>query len=170
MEIDKKLYEDIKAYCDLNGIKPKEYINTLLKKAFMEDKYGAAPFRTYKEENGDVSFNNIPENVLKAKMKEILDDMVSGNKEYAEFVDKMGADEYNKAVEECIFSDNVAKNDDLLDKTEDRDTDRDNVSRNDKTETKNGEFSDKTETKAGESRQVASNVASKPKKRTINVK
>ena len=48
MEVDKKLYEEIKEYCTLNGLKPKEYINDLLKKAFMEDKYGNKPFMTNK--------------------------------------------------------------------------------------------------------------------------
>lgn len=48
MEVDKKLYEEIKEYCTLNGLKPKEYINDLLKKAFMEDKYGNKPFMSNK--------------------------------------------------------------------------------------------------------------------------
>lgn len=43
MEIDKELYNEIKEYCDLNGLKPRAYIHTLLKKAFMEDKYGKMP-------------------------------------------------------------------------------------------------------------------------------
>ena len=47
MEIDKKLYEDIKAYCKLNNLKVGEYVNGLLKKAFMEDKYGASPFERF---------------------------------------------------------------------------------------------------------------------------
>ena len=34
MEIDKKLYDEIKAYCDLNGIKARDYVNRLLRKAF----------------------------------------------------------------------------------------------------------------------------------------
>lgn len=44
MEIDKKLYEEIKSYCKLNGLKTSEYINGLLKKAFLEEKYGKTPF------------------------------------------------------------------------------------------------------------------------------
>ena len=43
MEIDKKLYAQIKEYCDINGLKPKEYINDILSKAFMRDKYGDKP-------------------------------------------------------------------------------------------------------------------------------
>ena len=41
--IGKKLYDSIKEYCDLNHLQVKEYVNTLLNKAFMEDKYGTAP-------------------------------------------------------------------------------------------------------------------------------
>lgn len=44
MEIDKKLYGDIKEYCKLNGLKTAEYVNSLLKNAFMLDKYGVSPF------------------------------------------------------------------------------------------------------------------------------
>lgn len=43
MEIDKELYKEIKEYCLLNGLKPKDYIHDLLKKAFMRDKYGERP-------------------------------------------------------------------------------------------------------------------------------
>lgn len=43
MDIDKKLYNSIKEYCDLNNMDTSEYINKLLKKAFMEDKYGKVP-------------------------------------------------------------------------------------------------------------------------------
>ena len=43
MEIDKELYNEIKEYCVLNGLKPKDYIHSLLKKAFMRDKYGDRP-------------------------------------------------------------------------------------------------------------------------------
>lgn len=43
MELDKDLYKEIKEYCELNGIKTKEYIHNLLKKAFMVDKYGECP-------------------------------------------------------------------------------------------------------------------------------
>ena len=44
MEIDKKLHDDIKAYCKLNGLKMTEYINKLLRQAFNVDKYGSSPF------------------------------------------------------------------------------------------------------------------------------
>ena len=43
MEVDKQLYEEIKEYCSLNGLKPREFANSLLRKAFMEEKYGIAP-------------------------------------------------------------------------------------------------------------------------------
>lgn len=43
MEVDKQLYAEIKEYCELNGLKPRDFTNNLLKKAFMEEKYGKLP-------------------------------------------------------------------------------------------------------------------------------
>ena len=43
MEIDRELYKEIKEYCDLNGLKARDYIHKLLKEAFMKDKYGERP-------------------------------------------------------------------------------------------------------------------------------
>lgn len=57
MEIDKALYSEIKAYCDINGLKPREYVHKLLKKAFMEDKYGKMPevlIKKHKEDEMEV--------------------------------------------------------------------------------------------------------------------
>ena len=45
MEIEKTLYAEIKAYCELNGLKTREFIHDILKRAFMEEKYGISPFQ-----------------------------------------------------------------------------------------------------------------------------
>ena len=51
MTIEDSLYNDVKAYCDLNEIKDVDgFINGLLKKAFIIEKYGAAPPITVKPE------------------------------------------------------------------------------------------------------------------------
>lgn len=44
VSIDDKLYADIKEYCDVNELRVREYVEGLLKKAFLTDKYGATPF------------------------------------------------------------------------------------------------------------------------------
>lgn len=44
VEIEKKLYSDIKEYCKINGLVIKDFINSLLKKAFTIEKYGETPF------------------------------------------------------------------------------------------------------------------------------
>jgi hypothetical protein len=44
IEIKDKLYKDIESYCALNKLDFKDYVNDLLKKAFMEEKYGDRPF------------------------------------------------------------------------------------------------------------------------------
>lgn len=43
MEIEKKLYSEIKEYCKLNQLKIGDFINDLLKKAFNIEKFGEAP-------------------------------------------------------------------------------------------------------------------------------
>ena len=42
--IETKLHNEIKEYCKLNNLKVNIFINELLKKAFMREKYGEAPF------------------------------------------------------------------------------------------------------------------------------
>lgn len=44
ISIDAQLYDSIKDYCSLNGIKMKGYVQDLLQKSFNEDKYGKSPF------------------------------------------------------------------------------------------------------------------------------
>ena len=44
VEIEQKLYNDIKQYCKLNGLVIKDFVNKLLKKAFTVEKYGEKPF------------------------------------------------------------------------------------------------------------------------------
>lgn len=57
MELDKKLHDDIKAYCKLNGLKMNDYINKLLRQAFNIDRYGISPFSNNKVE---IIKNEIP--------------------------------------------------------------------------------------------------------------
>ena len=45
VEIEQKLYNDIKDYCKLNGLVIKDFINKLLKKSFTVEKYGEKPFQ-----------------------------------------------------------------------------------------------------------------------------
>lgn len=44
VSIDDKLYGDIKDYCDINSLRMREYVETLIRKSFMVDKYGETPF------------------------------------------------------------------------------------------------------------------------------
>lgn len=48
MILNKKLEKDIKEYCNLNNLKYSDFVNTLLKKAFLEEKYGKSPFNREK--------------------------------------------------------------------------------------------------------------------------
>lgn len=57
IEIDIKLIKDIEEYCLINDIQnPSNYVTKLLKKAFMEEKYGKKPdiFNTQEKENPSI--------------------------------------------------------------------------------------------------------------------
>lgn len=43
VSVKDKLYKEIKAYCDLNELQIGDYINGLIQKAFMIEKYGERP-------------------------------------------------------------------------------------------------------------------------------
>jgi len=110
MEIDKKLYNEIKEYCELNGIKTKEYIHSLLSKAFMADKYGERP--------GVVVFKQDKKEL--EKTEEAFNKIVEG---------VGGYNKYNDIVTDLIFDDNVAKNEDTQESEPVRDTMSREVSR-----------------------------------------
>lgn len=46
--VDKKFWEEFKEYAKENGLKPTEFANKLLKKAFIYEKYGDTPFASMK--------------------------------------------------------------------------------------------------------------------------
>ena len=59
VEIDKKLYQEIKDYCKLNDLVIKDFVNKLLRKALTVEKYGDKPF-SY--ENGTIVDNKKKQN------------------------------------------------------------------------------------------------------------
>ena len=75
MEIDKKLHDEIREYCRYNNIKIGEYINSLLRKAFNEDRYGTMPFPLMKDEEKvlkpekDLYISEVPE-IVEVKAEE----------------------------------------------------------------------------------------------------
>lgn len=49
VQIDSKLYNEIKEYCKLNELKIGSFINEILKKSFLVEKYGETPFSNFEE-------------------------------------------------------------------------------------------------------------------------
>lgn len=69
IEIDNKLIKDIEEYCLINDIQnPSKYVTKLLKKAFMEDKYGKKPDIFVKQEKENDSIN--PTTPIETNIKE----------------------------------------------------------------------------------------------------
>lgn len=75
IEIDKKLHKEIKEYCRENGLIMKDYVNSLLKKAFTADKFGNTPFEKIEEVKPILSTDYKPpkpvETVLDIGKKEV---------------------------------------------------------------------------------------------------
>lgn len=96
MEIDKKLYSDIKDYCKANNLKIGEFINELLQKAFMIEKYGDKPpifkenlkkvieedkeFETTPKKPISISVNDNEKEFEEKIVKEIKDNINTSNK------------------------------------------------------------------------------------------
>ena len=66
IEIDIKLIKDIEEYCSINNIEnPSKYVTKLLKKAFMEEKYGKKPDIFVKQENDSIKPTSSTETNIK---------------------------------------------------------------------------------------------------------
>lgn len=69
IEIDIKLIKDIEEYCSINNIEnPSKYVTKLLKKAFMEEKYGKKPDIFNKQEKENLSIK--PTSHIETNIKE----------------------------------------------------------------------------------------------------
>lgn len=85
MEINKKLHDDIKAYCRANNLKMTDYINKLLRDAFNIDRYGTSPFsqqrldvsESKKEEKEEVKKEVFPTHSSKDELVEKMEEVVS---------------------------------------------------------------------------------------------
>lgn len=76
VQIEDKLYNDIKEYCKLNKLKIGSFINEILKKNFLIEKYGDTPFTNFSEKMVE-NIEPIPEpiqDVIDNHFYEILDD------------------------------------------------------------------------------------------------
>ena len=81
IELDKKLHKDIKEYCQLNGLVMKDFVNKLLKKAFMVEKYGERPF-------AEPKMSNLEKEAIE-KIKDIVEGQVDLPIEIAEAMEEV---------------------------------------------------------------------------------
>ena len=94
IELDKKLHKDIKEYCQLNGLVMKDFVNKLLKKAFMVEKYGERPF-------AEPTMSNLEEEAIE-KIKDMVENQFDMPVEIAEAMEEVDffellGDEKNEA-------------------------------------------------------------------------
>ena len=162
MEIDKKLYGDIKEYCKLNGLKTAEYVNSLLKNAFMLDKYGVSPFSKERTVIEHDAFNEAVNN----EVKRILNDP----KEFEEAVKKFNKGFFNEMKE--------YNKTEIIEKGEPEPVSADEIidgNNEAATETTNDTSHGSTEAQSQQNVEKKDDISDKtgnrqPKRRTINVK
>lgn len=79
IEIDNKLIKDIEEYCLINDIQnPSNYVTKLLKKAFMEEKYGKKPDIFVKQEQEKDSIkpiSNIETDIKEEKVNFVVEEV-----------------------------------------------------------------------------------------------
>ena len=76
VQIEDELYNDIKEYCKLNKLKIGSFINEILKKSFLVEKYGDTPFTNFSKKMVE-NIEPIPEpiqDVIDNRFCEMLDD------------------------------------------------------------------------------------------------
>ena len=162
MEIDKKLYGDIKEYCKRNGLKTAEYVNSLLKNAFMLDKYGVSPFSKEHTVIEHDAFNEAVNN----EVKRILNDP----KEFEEAVKKFNKGFFDEMRE--YSKTEITEKGDPKPVSADEIIDGNNEAA---TETTNDAAHGSTETQSQQNVEKKDDISDKtgnrqPKRRTINVK
>ena len=75
VQIRPKLYADIKEYCQLNNFKIGWFINDLLQKSFMTEKYGDSPFSNFAKKIVE-NTEEIPEQIQEV-INDHFDEMLS---------------------------------------------------------------------------------------------
>lgn len=162
MEIDKKLYGDIKEYCKLNGLKTAEYVNSLLKNAFMLDKYGVSPFSKEHTVIEHDAFNEAVNNEVKRILNDPKEFEEAAKKFNKRFFDEMK--EYSKteitekSIPEPVSVDKIIDGNDEVAVETTNDTSHCSTEvQSQQNDEKKDDISDKTGNR-------------QPKRRTINVK
>ena len=117
IELDKKLHKDIKEYCQLNGLVMKDFVNKLLKKAFMVEKYGDKPF-------AEPKMSNLEKEAIE-KIKDMVEEQVDLPIEIAEAMEEVDffellGDEKNDNTRISVTANN--ENGERVNKTQTTDT------------------------------------------------
>ena len=162
MEIDKKLYGDIKEYCKLNGLKTAEYVNSLLKNAFMLDKYGVSPFSKERTVIEHDAFNEAVNNEVKRILNDPKEFEEAAKKFNKGFFDEMK--EYDKTEITEKSDPEPVSADEIIDGNDEVATEATNDVSHGSTEVQTRQISEKKD-------DISDKTGNRqPKRRTINVK
>lgn len=120
ISIDEKLYSEIKEYCELNGLKLNEFVESLLRKTFTLEKFGDVPFGKVDEEPEHIVvktklINPIDRITVNAKLTpdgelQILDDMKKADEEMQEIVKNTeNLEEVQEDIDNLVFENKPKK-------------------------------------------------------------
>lgn len=71
-QINTRLLKDISQYCEMNSIDLEKFVNDILRKGFMLEKYGERPGIVNDVQSGTISDVKVKENVVEAKQQEVI--------------------------------------------------------------------------------------------------
>ena len=71
-QINTRLLKDISQYCEMNSIDIEKFVNDILRKGFMLEKYGERPGIVNDVQSGTISDVKVKENVVEEKQQEAL--------------------------------------------------------------------------------------------------
>ena len=80
VKIKDTLYQEIKDYCNVNNLKINDFVNDLIQKQFMIEKYGDVPFYKFNQKYINM-VEEIPEEIQKV-VNEHFDEMLNNDTDY----------------------------------------------------------------------------------------
>lgn len=91
VQIKEELYQEIKEFCTLNKLKINQFVNDLLQKSFMIEKYGDSPFTNFAKKIIE-NTEEVPEEIQQV-INDHFDEMLSDKE-----IESVPVEDYNFSV------------------------------------------------------------------------
>ena len=115
VSISEKLYDDIKDYCSLNGLKLNSFVEDLIRKSFNIEKFGETPFNKTVESQPN-EHQQMPDDdkkeleVVTSFNKKMDEGMTEANKQIDDIVEQIkDIDKLQKDVDNLVYEEKPKK-------------------------------------------------------------